>query len=447
MMTDTQITFQRLIQERAWTSLKRELTKLDVPDITYLIEHSNQLQSIILFRLLPGKEAKEVFRELHPDKQGEIINGLAHHASRLSDLMNDMDPDDRTALFEELPGKVAQQLMQLLSTENLKKTTQLLGYPEESIGRLMTPQYVAVKSHFTVAETLQHIRRFGKESETLDVVYVVDQHWKLIDDLPIRDILLAGQDEMIENLVDHKLVVLNAFDDQETAVQIFKDYNRVALPVVDSTHTLLGIVTIDDIFDVAEEEDTEDFHKFGAMQNAVINPVLATVSFLYKKRVGWLLVLVFMNVFSGYAMSQFENVIETVVALVFFLPLLIDSGGNAGSQSATLMIRALAMGDVRRQDWIRLLSKELAVSLLLGMTMAAGVSLIATWRAPAIIPVVALTMLATVMVGSMTGMLLPLVFTRLKLDPATASAPMITTISDIMGVLIYFSMAKWFFGL
>lgn len=447
MMTDTRINFQRLIKERAWTTLKTELTKLDVPDITYLIEHSNQLHSIILFRLLPGKEAKEVFRELHPDKQGEIINGLAHHASRLSDLMNDMDPDDRTALFEELPGKIAQQLMQLLSTENLKKTTQLLGYPEESIGRLMTPQYVAVKLHFTVAETLQHIRRFGKESETLDIVYVVDQHWKLLDDLPIRDILLADPDEKIEDLIDHKLVVLNAFDDQETAVQIFKDYNRVALPVVDSTNTLLGIVTIDDIFDVAEEEDTEDFHKFGAMQNAVINPVLATVSFLYKKRVGWLLVLVFMNVFSGYAMSQFENVIETVVALVFFLPLLIDSGGNAGSQSATLMIRALAIGDVRRQDWIRLLSKELAVSLLLGITMAAGVSLIATWRAPDIIPVVALTMLATVMVGSMIGMLLPLIFTRMKLDPATASAPMITTISDIMGVLIYFSMAKWFFGL
>ncbi len=447
MMTDTQINFQRLIKERAWTTLKTELTKLDVPDITYLIEHSNPFQSIIFFRLLPGGEATEVFSELHPDKQVEIIDGLAYHASRLTDLMNDMNPDDRTSLFEELPGKVAQQLMQLLSTENLKKTTQLLGYPEESIGRLMTPQYVAVKSHFTVAETLQHIRRFGKEAETLEVVYVVNQHWRLIADLPIRDILLAGQDEKIEDLIDHKVMALNAFDDQETAIQVFKDYNRVALPVVDSTNTLLGIVTIDDIFDVAEEEDTEDFHKFGAVQDAIINPVLATVSFLYKKRVGWLMVLVFMNVFSGYAMSRFENVIETVVALVFFLPLLIDGGGNAGSQSATLMIRALAMGDVRRQDWIRLLSKEFTVSLMLGITMAAGVSLIASFRAPDIIPVVAITMVATVMVGSVIGMMLPLIFTRLKLDPATASAPMITTIADIMGVLIYFSMAKWFFGL
>lgn len=446
-MTDTQFNFQKLIKERAWTTLKTELIKLDVPDITSLIEHSNPFQSIIFFRLLPGKEATEVFSELHSDKQVEIIDGLAHHASRLTDLMNDMNPDDRTALFEELPGKVAQQLMQLLSTENLKKTTQLLGYPEESIGRLMTPQYVAVKSHFTVAETLQHIRRFGKEAETLEVVYVVNQHWRLIADLPIRDILLAGQDEKIEDLIDHKVVVLNAFDDQETAIQVFKDYNRVALPVVDTTNTLLGIVTIDDIFDVAEEEDTEDFHKFSAMQDAVINPLLASASFLYKKRIGWLMVLVFVNVFSGYAMSRFENVIESVVALVFFLPLLINSGGNAGSQSATLMIRTLALGDVRWQDWVRLLSKEFMVSLLLGITMGVGVSLIAALRAPEIVLVVSLTMVAIVIVGSMIGMMLPLIFTRLKLDPATASAPMITTISDITGIIIYFSMAKWFFGL
>lgn len=446
-MTDTQFNFQKLIKERAWATLKTELIKLDVPDITSLIEHSNPFQSIIFFRLLPGKEATEVFSELHSDKQVEIIDGLAHHASRLTDLMNDMNPDDRTALFEELPGKVAQQLMQLLSTENLKKTTQLLGYPEESIGRLMTPQYVAVKSHFTVAETLQHIRRFGKEAETLEVVYVVNQHWRLIADLPIRDILLAGQDEKIEDLIDHKVVVLNAFDDQETAIQVFKDYNRVALPVVDTTNTLLGIVTIDDIFDVAEEEDTEDFHKFSAMQDAVINPLLASASFLYKKRIGWLMVLVFVNVFSGYAMSRFENVIESVVALVFFLPLLINSGGNAGSQSATLMIRTLALGDVRWQDWVRLLSKEFMVSLLLGITMGVGVSLIAALRAPEIVLVVSLTMVAIVIVGSMIGMMLPLIFTRLKLDPATASAPMITTISDITGIIIYFSMAKWFFGL
>ncbi len=444
---DNRAIFHKLIKEEAWTTLKRELAMLDIPGIVQLIERSNELQSTLLFRFLPREAAKEVFQELHPRKQGEIIDGLAHHATLLSNLMNDMEPDDRTALFEELPGKIAQQLMQLLSVENLQQTTQLLGYPEESIGRLMTPRYVAVKLHFTVADTLQHIRRFGKDAETLGVVYVVDKQWQLIDDLKIRDILLANPEEKIEDLIEHKPIVLSAFDDQETAVQVFQDYNRVALPVVDSSNTLLGIVTVDDILDVAEEEQTEDFQRFAAVQDAIISPLQATISFLYKKRIGWLMALVVMNVFSGYAMSRFESVIETMVSLIFFLPLLIDSGGNAGAQAATLMIRALAKGDVRGRDWVHLLGKELIVSLLLGLTMAVGVSIVATWRAPDIIPVVSLTMLLIVVVGSLIGMLLPFIFTQLRLDPATASAPLITTISDISGVLIYFSMAKWFFGL
>lgn len=446
-MTRTYTNFHTLIKEEAWTALKRELSKLDVPAIVDLIERSNELESTILFRFLQREEAKNVFQELHPKKQGEIIDGLAHHASLLANLMNDMEPDDRTALFEELPGKVAQQLMQLLSEENLQQTIQLLGYPEESIGRLMTPRYVAVKSHFSVAETLQHIRRFGKRAETLGVVYVVDKQWQLINDLRIRDILLADPDNKIEDLIEHDPVVLSAFDDQETAIKVFKDYNRVALPVVDSDHTLLGIVTVDDILDVVEEEQTEDFQRFGAVQDAIISPLQATITFLYKKRIGWLMALVVMNVFSGYAMSRFESVIEGMVSLIFFLPLMIDSGGNAGSQSATLMIRALAKGDVHGRDWAYLLGKELAVSLLLGTTMALGVSIVASWRAPDIIPVVALTMTIVVMAGSMIGMLLPFIFTRLRLDPATASAPLITTIADISGVLIYFSMAKWLLGL
>ncbi len=439
--------FHTLIKNEKWNLLKEELTKLDVPAIIALIERSNELESTILFRFLPREKAKYVLQNLDPGRQKKIIDGLAQHATLLTNLMNDMEPDDRTALFEELPGKVAQELMQLLSQENRQQTTQLLGYPEYSIGRLMTPRYVAVKSHFTVKETLQHIRRFGKDAETLGVVYVVDQNWRLTNDLRIRDILLADPEDKIEELTKHKLVVLSAFDDQENAIHVFQDYDRVALPVVDSANTLLGIVTVDDILDVAEEEQTEDFQKFVGVKDAIINPVQASISFIYKKRIGWLLALVLMNVFSGYAMSRFENVIETMVSLVFFLPLLIDSGGNAGAQSATLMIRSLGKGDVRGRDWLYLLSKELAVALLMGMTMAVAVSVVASWRAPDIIPVVSVTMILIVIVGSVVGMLLPFIFTRLKLDPATASAPLITTICDISGVLIYFTMAKVYFGL
>lgn len=446
-MIEVDIDFHSLIKERLWRELKTELSELDVPSIVSLIEQSNELQSTIIFRFLSREEAKEVFQELRSSKQSEIIEGLAHHASRLSELMNDLAPDDRTAFFEELPGNIGQQLMQLLNPKNLKQTTQLLGYPEESIGRLMTPQYVAVKPHFTVAETLEHIRKFGDDSETLNVIYVVDQKWKLIDDIRIRDIILADSDQKIEDLIENKFIALSAFDDQETAIRIFKDYNRVALPVVDSIGTLLGIVTIDDIFDIAEEEDTEDFHKFGAVQDAVISPMQATVGFLYKKRIGWLMALVIVNIFSGAIISSYENIIQTVVSLIFFLPLIIASSGNAGSQSATLMIRAMAMGDVQMGDWLKLLSKEFLVSLLLGATMALGVSIVAGWRAPEIMLIVSLSMVLAVMIGSMLGMLLPFIFTLLKLDPATASAPLITSISDIAGVLIYFSLASWYLAL
>ena len=369
---------------------------------------------------------------------------MAQHASKVADLLNDMEPDDRTAFLGELPGEVAQRLMQLLTPDNREIATRLLGYPEDSIGRLMTPEYVAVKPHFTVEETLAHIRKYGHDSETLNVIYVVDDNWQLIDDIRIREIILASPEQRISDLIDYKFTSLNAFDDQETAVSAFKMYDRVVLPVLDTAGTLLGIVTIDDVFEIAEEEETEDFHKFGALQDAIVSPLQASVSFLYKKRMFWLTALVFVNVFSGAIIQNFENVLERTLSLVFFLPLLIDSGGNAGSQSATLMIRALAMGDVEIRDWTKLLGKELLVSLLLGLTMALGVSFVSALRAPEIMLVLAVTMTLIVIVGSLIGMLLPFIFTRLKIDPATASAPLITSLADILGVLIYFTVAsKW----
>jgi magnesium transporter len=311
----------------------------------------------------------------------------------------------------------------------------------------MTPEFVAVKTHFTVGQTLDHIRKFGLNSETLNVIYIVDNNWKLIDDIRIREIILADPNQSVYELLDHRYISLNAYDDQETAIRIFKDLDRVALPVTDSDGILLGIVTFDDIMDVEEEETTEDFHKFGAFQNAIINPLKAKASFMYQKRILWLTILVFMNIFSGAAISSFQNVIQAMVSLMFFLPLLIGSGGNAGSQSATLMIRSLAIGDVEVSDWFKLVGKEFLVSFFLGITMAAGVSLIASFRAPEIILIVALTMILTVMAGSLIGLTIPFIFTKLKIDPATASAPLITSLADITGVWIYFSVAARFLNL
>ncbi|MDR2234318.1 MAG: magnesium transporter, partial [Tannerella sp.] len=240
---------------------------------------------------------------------------------------------------------------------------------------------------------------------------------------------------------------LNAYDDQEVAIKVFQDEDRVALPVVDTDGVLLGILTIDDVMDIAEEETTEDFHKFGALQDGIVNPLKARLFDLYKQRVVWLVSLVFMSVLSGAAIAHFENMIQAAVALVFFMPLLINSGGNAGSQSATLMIRALAVGDVQLKHWFRLLSKELIVSLLLGATMAIGVAFVANFRAPDVMMVVALTMVLVVIMGSIIGLLLPFIFTTFKLDPALASAPLITSLCDILGIIIYFSIAVKMLGM
>ncbi|MDX9811061.1 MAG: magnesium transporter [Bacteroidales bacterium] len=436
-----------LIEKKEWKVLRTELSKLESLEVAEIIEELSPGEEILIFRLLSNTHARDTFQLLSHDKQEEIIEGIAKQTSRLSSLLNDLDPDDRTAFFEELPGQVSQRLIQLLSPGERKIALQLLGYPEDSIGRLMTPEFVAVKVYFSVAQTLEHIRKFGHNSETLNVIYIVDNNWKLIDDIKIRQLLLADPEQSIEELMDHRYVSLNAYDDQETAIRVFKDHDRIALPVTDSDGVLLGIVTFDDIMDVEEEEATEDFHKFGAFQNAVLNPLKAKPTQMYQKRILWLTVLVFMNIFSGSAIANFEDVIKSMVSLVFFLPLLIASGGNAGSQSATLMIRSLATGDVEAKDWLRLFGKEFLVSFLLGITMAAGVSLIASVKAPDIIFVVASTMIITVMVGSLIGLTIPFIFTKLKIDPATASAPLITSMADITGVWIFFSIASKYLGL
>lgn len=442
-MVEEKIDFSELIEEKQWKSLKVLLNEFDPIQLADIIEDASEKDLVILFRLLHRLQSKEVFQLLSHSKQEQIIEGLAHNSQKLADLLNDIEPDDRTAFFEELPGQVTQQLIQWLTPEERRKTIQLLGYPEDSIGRLMTPEFVAIKPHYTVEETFEHIRKYGRDSETLNVIYIVDDDWKLIDDIRIKEVILASPMQKIEELMDHRFVALNAMEDQETAIKTFSDYDRVALPVVDEEGILLGIVSFDDMMDVAEEESTEDFHKFGSFQEAIANPLTERVFSLFKNRIVWLVVLVFMNIFSGAAISKFETLIQSVVSLVFFLPLLIDSAGNAGSQSATLMIRSLAIGDVKISDWYKLIWKEVLVSLLLGLAMGLAVAAVASFRAPEIIWVVSITMVLIVLTGSLIGLLLPFVFTKLKLDPATASAPLITSIADISGVLIYFSVASW----
>ena len=286
-MNEIKIYLLRLFDEKNWKILKKELNDLEPLQIAGAMEDLPKSAQIFMFRFLSRKLAKETFQYLSQERQEDIIDGLASNKERIAALLNDLDPDDRTAFFEELPGKVSQRLMQMLSKEEYAIAARLLGYPEESIGRLMTPEYVAIRPYYTVQQALEHIRKFGHDSETLNVIYVVDEDWKLIDDIRIKEIILASPDRVISEITDNRFVAFNAYDDQEVAVKVFQDHDRVALPVVDTDGTLLGIVTIDDVMDVVQEENTEDFQKFGGTEGLDVSYTKTSLMELVRKRAGW----------------------------------------------------------------------------------------------------------------------------------------------------------------
>jgi magnesium transporter len=433
-----------LIEARHWSALRDVLADWPAPEIADLLLHLPKEDRVLLFRALPRALSSEVFSHLELEQQDHLLLDLTDEETRT--LLADLPPDDRTHLLEELPGRATQRMLNLLSPNDLKEARWLLGYPEESVGRLMTPDYVAVRQEWTVTGALDHIRTQGRTSETLNRIFVVDDQWRLLDDIELRHFIVAPTQARVADIMDHSVVSVSAFADREEAVALIRRYDQVVLPVVDSDGVLVGIVTVDDVLDVQEEETTEDFHRSASVDPVRMSLREAPLSVLYRARVGWLLVLVFMNIFSGAGIAAFESTLEAMIALTFFLPLLIGSGGNAGSQSATLMIRAMAVGDVKMGDWFRLLSKEMAVALALGLTMAAGVALIAFVRSPEIIAVVAITMTLVVLVGCLIGMSLPFAFTKFGWDPATASGPLVTSLADISGVLIFLSIATWYLG-
>ena len=291
MTNEINVRFQQLLNEKNWKLLKEELNCLEPLHIADVFDELSKSDQILLFRLLPRKLAKETFEYLPQDRQKDIVTGLAANVDKITNLLNDLEPDDRTAFFEELPGEVSQRLVQLLSDEEREITTRLLGYPKDSIGRLMTPEYVAVKSYFTVQQALDHIRKFGRDSETLDVIYIVDERWKLIDDIRIKELILASPSQQVSELCDNRFVALNAYEDQERAVKMFQDYDRMVLPVTDLSGTLLGIVTVDDVLDVVEEENTEDFQKFGGTEGLDLSYTKTSLGEMVKKRAGWLVLL------------------------------------------------------------------------------------------------------------------------------------------------------------
>jgi len=440
---------QSLIEERQLSILKEILTDWTPADIAELLIDLSEKERVIIFRLLSKELAADTFEYMDFDTQMELLKSMGRE--EVAEILNEMDPDDRTWLFEELPSSAAKQMIQLLSPHERKIAVTLLGYPENSVGRLMTPDYIAVNPTSTIQETLNYIRTHGENKETLNIVYVVDDRGKLIDDVKIREFLLAPLDNTVADLMDENFVALHVFDDQETAVNAFKKYDRVALPVVDKAGMLIGIVTVDDVFDIAEEETTEDIHKQAAI-DVLEDPYPDIPAYtMVQKRVPWLALLLIGEFLTAIAMGFFEDEIAKVAALAIFVPLIISSGGNSGSQAATLVVRAMALGEITLIDWWHIMKREIFSGLMLGFIL--GVIgfvqvLILSNFLPVIKPhwflvglTVGLSLIGIVLWGTITGSMLPFILKRLGLDPATSSAPLVATLVDVTGLIIYFSVA------
>jgi len=438
-----------LIAERKLSTLKEILSDWTPADIADLIVDLSEQEQVIIFRLLSNELAADTFENLEVETQKGLLKAMAK--SEVAAILNEMDPDDRTALLEELPSTAAKQLIQLLSVEERIIARTLLGYPENSVGRLMTPDYIAIKPAWTIEETLKYIRENAEDSETLNIVYVIDDRNKLLDDMNIKEFILASPDKKVTDLMDENYIALNVTDDQEEAVEVFKKYDRIALPVIDKFGALIGIVTVDDVLDVAEEEATEDIHKLAAVE--ALEEPYPTIPLLemVKKRAVWLTILFIAQILTAIVMEYFESEISKAVVLSIFIPLIISSGGNSGSQAATLVIRAMAVGEITLSDWWRIMQREILSGLMIGVILGLlgffQVALLANFST--VINVhwlllgitISLSIICIVLWGTLSGSMLPFILKRLGADPATSSAPLVTTIVDIVGLIIYFTVA------
>lgn len=438
-----------LIAERNLHALRDLLLDVAPVEIAELLQTLSDEERVLIFRILPRDKAALIFAELDVDVQELLLSGLGDRQT--ARLLDEMAADDRTALLEEIPAEAARQLLTLLSKEEREVALTLLGYPEGSVGRLMSPDYLTIHSDWKVREVLDHIRGNGQESASLDTFYVVDAKGKLVDEIAIKLILLASPDQEVAALMNFTFESLDVHSDQEQAVELFRKYDRSTLPVVDSAGILLGIVTVDDILDVEEQEVTEDIQKLGGSE-ALEDPYIKTpVATLIRKRAHWLVVLFIGEMLTASAMVEFADEIQRAVVLALFVPLIISSGGNSGSQASTIIIRALAVGEIRLKDWIKVFQRELTAGAVLGLLLGTlGFFRVVIWAqfSPmygehwlALAFTVFFSLTCVVALGSISGAMLPFLLKRLKFDPATSSAPFVATIVDVAGLVIYFTIA------
>ena len=393
-----------------------------------------------LFNRLDHEHAAEVYAHLPTEQQTLLLENLEH--DQATRLIGELSYDDAAAVLHELEDEHAEAILGALPEDDQQVLSSLLAYPEESAGRIMTPEFATVQPEWPVAKALDHLREHSEIAETVNTIFAVTPEGQLLGWVRLKELLLSRPTSLVQSTLHTDIVSIEAHEDQEEAARRISHYDLDVLPVVDERGVILGIITVDDVLDIIRDETTEDFHRMAAVADLPLSLRDASLRLLYRKRIGWLVILVVVNILSGTAITFFEASIEAVVALVFFLPMVIASGGNAGAQASTLMVRALATGDIQTRDWFRLSVKEVLVSAALGVAMAASIWLAGNWLGTLeVANAIAIAMFLVVVFGSLFGMTLPFLLTRLRLDPATASAPLITSVVDVIGIVIYFGIA------
>jgi len=422
-------------------------------DIAETLSELHADERLLAFLKVPKQYKADVFSHLDPDFQEETIRSIG--SEEVSEILNAMTPDDRTALFEDFPDELIKSSINLLNPKERRIALKLLGYDSDSIARLMTPYYIQIRKEWTVQKCLQQIKKVGKKMETMNHLYVVDERNQLIDDIAIGSLLLAEEDTLISDLTDNHFVAITTTTSKEDAVQYFEKYDRTALPIVTEAGVLVGIVTIDDILDQIESQNTEDIQKFGGLDALDLPYIQTSWTEMIKKRATWLVILFFSEMLTASAMGYFEHEIQKAVVLALFVPLIISSGGNSGSQAATLIIRAMALQEITLKDWWYVMRKEIVSGVCLGGILGfIGFFRIMAWQKMGLFDYgeywmfvalsISCSLVLIVLWGTLSGSMIPFVLKRLKLDPATSSAPFVATLVDVTGLIIYFTIAGFF---
>lgn len=432
------------VEQGRFVEAREELICMNVVDIAQFFEETDKHKLLVMFRILPKEIASGVFTHMPYELQRYIIETITDREAK--NILDELFLDDTIDFLEEMPANVVKKVLKNSDEDTRKLINQFLNYPENSAGSIMTIEYVDLKREMTVKQAIQHIKKTGIDKETIDTCYVMNSNRILEGVVSIRKLILSEDQTLIEDIMETGVLYLKTNDDQEEIAQLFKKYDYLVMPVVDNERRLVGIVTIDDIVDVIDRENTEDFQKMAAMQPSEKEYLKTNALTLAKHRIPWLLVLMISATFTGGIIRRYDNALQSVMILASFIPMLMDTGGNAGSQSSTLIIRGLALGEINLKDIIKVLWKELQVSCLIGLTLS-SVNFIRIYYIEKVSFLVAMTvnitLFFTIVLAKVVGGVLPIIAKKMRVDPAIMASPLITTIVDAMALIIYFSTATW----